>query len=181
MKIITGKKRVMRDELVAQGTPKDTGEIRQTFDLTTLRSNLSYMPPNETQTRHKHFLVNEAVHVLSGQIDARTSNNWKNVKREQVVLFDLGELHNIRTRDAVKLEEQSRVTKNVSAVTVVYKWIPPYLKIYKDEASFVIENDWFEDRHEKNFNDLTTSPVLRLKKTLQEKFWEIIKRNDIAV
>lgn len=78
---------------------------------------------------------------------------------------------------------------NTAAVVIVYKWIPPYLKIYKDEVSFVIENDWFSfviendwfnEQYKDNPRDPTASPVLRLAESLQERFWDIAKRNNVS-
>jgi hypothetical protein len=169
----------MRIEFFRKGMPKHTGEIRETYDLLTFRSNISYMPRNETQTPHKHVLVMEAIHVLAGQIEVQTLGHWNIVKEEQVALFDLNEVHNIRTKNQNKIVVYPRSNKDIGAVTVVYKWIPPYLKITRDEVTFVIENDWFDDKYYNELSDHKTSPVLRLDKPLQKKFWAIVKRNAV--
>lgn len=167
----------MGNEFFRSGMPKQTGEIRETYDLLTFRSNISYMPRNETQTPHKHILVMEAIHVLAGQIEVRTLDNRKTVKEEQVALFDLNEVHNIRTKNQHTVLVYPRSTRATGAVTVVYKWIPPFLKIHRNEVTFIIENDWFDAKYKKNSSDPKTTPVLRLKKPLQKKFWDIVKRN----
>ena len=68
---------------------------------------------------------------------------------------------------------------NTAAVGIVYRWIPSYLKIYKDELSFVIEYDWFNEQYRNNPRDHTAGPVLRLTESLQETFWDTAKSNNV--
>ncbi len=169
----------MRQESLALGITKDTNEIRESYDLITFKSNLSYMPANESQVPHKHFLVREAVHVLDGQIEVWHEDTWKTVVEKQVALFDLNELHNVRTGNLDRPLLFPGTANNTAAVAIVYKWIPPYLEIYEDEVSFVIKNDWFNYQYEDDLSDPKTSPLLRLEKSLQGRFWEIVKRNKV--
>lgn len=179
MKIIRPKKRIMRDEFLAKGMLIDTGEIRKTYDLLTFRSNITYIPENETQRSHRHILITEAVHVLAGQLQVQREGEWEKIVEDQVALFDVNELHNIRTTKLQKSILYPGASKNTAAVAIVYKWIAPHFKIYGDEIGFVIENDWFDENYQDNSSHLSTSPVLRLEKTLQEKFWQIIQRSKL--
>ena len=74
------------------GVKKRTHEVRESYDLITFRSNLSYMPINETQTPHKHVLVREAIHVLAGQIEVCTDGDWNTLIEKEAVLFDINEI-----------------------------------------------------------------------------------------
>ena len=177
MKIVSAKTRIMRDEFLAKGIASDTGEIRKTYDLITFRANVTYLPENETQRSHRHTLITEAVHVLAGHLQVQQEGKWEEIAEDQIALFDVNEMHNIRT---TKLQESilcPGASKNTTAVAIVYKWIDPYFKINKDEIGFVMENDWFHENYQDDSSDPSTSPVLRLKKPLQEKFWQIIQRS----
>jgi hypothetical protein len=169
----------MRNEFFGQGFERDTGEIRQTFDLITFRSNLTFIPCNEIQTIHKHILVMEAVHVLAGLVHVLSGNHWKTIRQGEVAVFDLNELHNLRTTRRHTRIGFPLVPENISAIAIVYKWIPPYIAVYEKEVSFVLQNDWFDNEFKDNFSDPSTSPVLRLEKTLQKRFWKIVKRNNV--
>ena len=136
MKVIKGKKRIMQEEFLAKGITKKTAEVRETYDLLTFRSNISYMPSNETQRPHRHILVSEAVHVLAGQIEVRHANHWQPVVHDQVALFELNEVHNIRTTNLNEGVIYAGIREDVAAIAVVYKWIAPFFEIYEDENQF---------------------------------------------
>jgi hypothetical protein len=179
MKKITPKKRVMRDEFLEMGIITDTGEIRLTYNLLTLRSNLTFIPENETQRPHKHVLITEAVHVLAGEIHVHHGGIWEKILQNQVALFDLNEFHNIKTGKINNSIEYPGAKYDTAAVAIVYKWIPPYLVINEDELTFVMENDWFGKDCEKAADDAKVSPLLKLEHVHQDRFWQIVKRNDI--
>ena len=179
MKVIKATTRDMRKEFSTLGIKKSTNEIRESYDLFTFRSNLSYMPIDETQKPHKHILVMEAIHVLVGQIEVCTDGDWNTLSEKQAVLFDLNEVHNIRTRNFDQRILFPGTPENIGAVVIVYKWIPPYFEIYKDEINFIFDHDWFNLEYRDHRSDITTSPVLRLDCKLQEKFWNIVDRNKV--
>jgi quercetin dioxygenase-like cupin family protein len=180
MKIISPKNRIMREEFLAKGMAIDTGEIRKTYDLQTLRTNLTFIPENEIQRPHSHILASEAVHVLAGEIQISHEGRWRKIVENQIALFDSNEIHNIRTTKPSQPILYPKARENTAAVAMVYKWIAPYFKIFRGEISFVIENDWFDERYENSSSDPSTSPVLRLKKSHQRKFWQILSRNKIS-
>ena len=93
----------------------------------------------------------------------------------------MNELHNVRTTKVQQSVVYPGVTKNTASVAIVYKWIPPFLTIYEDEITFIIQNDWFNNNYEDKDSDPKTSPVLRLDKNLQDKFWEIVTRNNMHI
>jgi quercetin dioxygenase-like cupin family protein len=169
----------MKEEYRALGKSIETDEIRETYDLDTFRSNINYLPQNQTQTTHKHFLVIDAIHVMAGEIEVLHDKTWETVRAGNVAVFDLNELHNLRTLENRGLIEYPGATSTTTAVAIVYKWIPPYLKIHKQEISLIIQNDWFSDEFVNDLSDPSTSPILRLEKPLRDKYWSIIKRNTI--
>lgn len=179
MKVIKARTRNMREEFSALGIKKRTHEIRESYDLITFRSNLSFMPLNETQMPHKHILVTEAIHVLAGQIEVCADGDWNTLTEKQAVLFELNEIHNIRTGNFYRPILFPGTTNNTAAVVIVYKWIPPYFEIYEDEISLVFDNDWFNLEYRDHPRDITASPVLGLDSNLQEKFWNIADRNKV--
>jgi len=179
VQVIKPRTRNMREEFSALGIKKCTHEVRESYDLITFRSNLSFMPINETQTPHKHVLVREAIHVLAGQIEVCTDGDWNTLNEKQAVLFDLNEIHNIRTEKFDRPLLFSGTMTNTAAVVIVYKWIPPYFEIYEDEISFVFDNDWFSQEYRDDLRDLTASPILLLDSNLKEKFWNIADRNKV--
>jgi len=170
----------MREEFSTLGIKKDTHEIRESYDLITFRSNLSFMPPNETQVPHKHILVREAIHVLAGELEVCTDGDWNSLSEKQAVLFDLNEIHNIRSGNFDRQLLFPGTMDNTTAICIVYKWIPPYFEIYEDEITFVFDNDWFNLEYRDDLRDPTASPLLRLESNLQEKFWNIADRNNVA-
>ena len=179
MKLIKARTRDMSEEFSALGIKKNTNEIRESYDLVTFRSNLSFMPINETQTPHKHVMVREAIHVLAGQIEVCTDGDWNTLIEKQIVLFDLNEIHNIRTDNFDRRILFPGTLDNTAAVVIVYKWIAPYFEIYADEISFVFDNDWFNLDYQNDLRDSTASPILLLDSNLQEQFWNIAERNNI--
>lgn len=176
MKIINGNIRVMREELLKAGTPKDTDEIRESYPMSSLIANITYMSENETQNPHKHFLVKEAIHVLSGNVDVLSNNVWHPLQERQVAEFDLDEYHNVRTGEKTNVIFP-HAGKNIAAITLAYKWIPAYVKIEESEVDLVLKYDWFHQNYEQNSTDPSTSPLLRENSDTQEKFWEVVKRN----
>ena len=179
MQVIKARTRNMQEEFSALGIKKSTHEVRESYDLITFRSNLSFMPKNETQTPHKHIMVREAIHVLAGQIEVCTDGDWNTLIEKEAVLFELNEIHNIRTGNFDRSILFPGTMNNTAAVVIVYKWIPPYFEIYEDEISFVFDNDWFDLRYKDPLRDHTASPILLLDSNLQEKFWNIADRNKV--
>jgi len=179
VKLIKARTRDMGVEFSALGIKKTTNEIRESYDLVTFRSNLSFMPINEIQTPHKHVLVREAIHVLAGEIEVCTDGDWNTLTEKQAVLFDLNEFHNIRTGNCDRRILFPGTFDDTAAVVLVYKWIAPYSVVYEDEISFVFENDWFNLDYGNDLRDSTASPILLLDSNLQEKFWNIADRNNI--
>ena len=114
MKVVSPKKRIMADEFLAKGVARKTGEIRKTYDLLTLRSNFTYIPENETQRPHRHFLVIEAVHVLAGELQVHCEGKWQKIVEDEIALFDLNELHNVRTTKVQQSVVYPGVTKNTA-------------------------------------------------------------------
>jgi hypothetical protein len=175
MKIITGSRRVMREELYKAGTPKETNEIRESYSMGSLVTSFTHMPENETQNPHKHILVKEAIHVLYGSIEVLSNKKWHPIKERQIAEFDLNEYHNVRTRPNNMVFPHAK--KNISAITLAYKWIPAYVNIEENEIDLVLRYDWFHQNYEKNNKDITTSPLLRASKEIQKKFLNVARRN----
>lgn len=167
----------MQEEFIGRGVSQQTAEVRQTYDLGTMRSNLTYIPRNENQIRHRHLLVMEAVHVLAGQLLVRQSGDWKTVRQNEVALFELNELHSMKAKPVLKSIIYPGITGNIAAVALVCKWIPPFLTVHKEEVSFIIENDWFDRGYQGVQTASSTTPISRLDKIFQRKFWQIVKRN----
>lgn len=171
----------MRDEYEKIGIIKDTNEIRESFDLETMRSVIAYMPENETQFTHKHSIIIEAIHVVAGRLDVWNNGSWKTIPENNIVMFEHGEYHNLRT--VKKNKEINILSSNfdIAAITLAYKWIPPNLKIFQDEIEIVLDNDWFHLDYVHGMKDETASPLLRAGDAVQEKFLEILKRNNLTL
>ncbi len=180
MRIIEKQTRIMRDEYQKIGINKKTDEVRESFDLDTMRSVIAYMPVNETQHTHKHSIIIEAIHVIAGQLDVWNNGTWKTIQENNIVMFEHGEYHNLRTTK--KTEDITLLSSNssIAAITLAYKWIPPNLEIFDDEIEMILDNDWFHLDYVHGTKDNTTSPLLRADKDVQEKFFQIIKRNNLS-
>ncbi len=182
MRIIDGHTRIMRDEYEKIGIIKDTNEVRESFDLDTMRSVIAYMPENETQHTHMHSIIIEAIHVVAGQLDVWNNGTWKTIPENNIVMFEYGEYHNLRTMKKIKEINLLSSDSSIAAITLAYKWIPPYLKIMQDEVQMVLDNDWFHiDYKHGADNDYTTSPLLRASDAVQEKFFQILNRNNLQM
>src|SRR5271170_754674 len=96
MQIVDGDLRFMRLEMKKRGTPRDTDEVRDSYDFGSLKASLTYLPPGETQDSHKHFLLREATQVLLGEVQVSSNDTWYTLKERQGVKFDPGEYHNMR-------------------------------------------------------------------------------------
>lgn len=179
MRVLDAKTRIMRDEYKKIGILKQTDEIRESFDLESMRSVIAYMPENEIQHPHMHSIIIEAVHIIAGELDVWNNNEWKTISENQIVVFEHGEYHNLRTSKKTKEVNFASVDAGIVAVTLSYKWIPPHLEIFPDEIELILENDWFHLDYEPNTNDKTTSPLLRASETVKEKFLNVLKRNKL--
>ncbi len=181
MQIIDGQTRAMRDEYEKIGIAKDTNEVRESFDLETMRTVIAYMPENEIQHTHKHSMIIEAIHVIAGQIDVWNDGAWKTIPENNIVMFEHGEYHNLRTIKKIKEINLLSTDSSIAAITLAYKWIPPDLEIFRDEIEMVLDNDWFHIDYKQGTDDHTTSPLLRASDAVQEKFLQILKRNNLPM
>ena len=181
MRIIDGQTRIMRDEYKKIGIIKDTNEVRESFDLETMRSVIAYMPENETQHTHMHSMIIEAIHVVAGQLDVWNDGKWQTIPENNIVMFEHGEFHNLRTLKKTKEINLLSSDSSIAAITLAYKWIPPNLEIFQDEIQIVLDNDWFHINYRQGTNDDTTTPLLRTSDAVQEKFFEILKRNNLSM
>jgi hypothetical protein len=181
VRIIDGQTRIMRDEYEKIGIVKDTDEIRESFDLDTMRSVIAYMPENEIQHTHKHSIIIEAIHIIAGQLDVWNDGAWKTIPENNIVMFEHGEYHNLRTMKKTKEINLLSSDSGVAAITLAYKWIPPNLEIFQDEIDMVLDNDWFHLDYVYGTKDYTTSPLLRASDAVQEKFLQILKRNNLPL
>ena len=179
MRIIDGQTRIMRDEYKKIGITKDTDEVRESFDLESMRSVIAYMPENETQHTHMHSMIIEAIHVIAGQLDVWNNGAWKTILENNIVMFEHGEYHNLRTMKKTKEINLLSSDSSIAAITLAYKWIPPNLKILQDEIEMVLDNDWFHIDYKQGADDHTTSPLLRASDAVQAKFFQILKRNNL--
>lgn len=169
----------MRDEYRKIGILTETDEIRESFDLATMRSVIAYMPENEMQNTHRHSMVVEAIHILAGQVDVWNKGQWKPLSENQVAIFERNEYHNLRTAKKINKIDFPSSDHSIAAVTLAYKWIPPNLEIHSDEIDLVLDYDWFHLDYEPDTYDKTTSPLLRSDEATQKKFWNILERNNL--
>ena len=182
MRIIEGQTRIMRDEYEKIGIIKDTNEVRESFDLESMRSVIAYMPENETQHTHMHSIIIEAIHVIAGQLDVWNDGEWKTIPENNIVMFEHGEYHNLRTLKKIKEINLLSADSSIAAITLAYKWIPPSLEILHDEIQLILDNDWFHiDYKQGTNNDNTTSPLLRTSDAVQKKFFQILNRNNLQM
>ena len=181
MRIVNGQTRIMCDEYQKIGIIKDTSEIRESFDLDTMRSVIAYIPEDEMQHTHKHTIIIEAIHVIAGQLDVWNDGAWKTIPENNIVMFEHGEYHNLRTAKKTKEINLLSADSSIAAITLSYKWIPPNLKIFQDEIKMILDNDWFHLDYVHSTKDDTTSPLLRESDTVQEKFLQILKRNNLPL
>ncbi|MCH9658293.1 hypothetical protein K0U27_06295 [archaeon] len=181
MRVVDGQTRIMRDEYEKIGITKDTNEIRESFDLDTMRSVIAYMPEDEIQHTHMHSIIIEAIHVIAGQLDVWNNGVWKTIPENNIVMFQHGEYHNLRTSKKSKEISLLSADSGVAAITLAYKWIPPNLKIFQDEIETILDNDWFHLDYVHGTEDATTSPLLRTSNEIQEKFMNILKRNNLQM
>jgi mannose-6-phosphate isomerase-like protein (cupin superfamily) len=177
MRLTDGKIRHMREELAKQGILKDTDEIREAYVMSGFLTNITYMPTGETQNAHKHFLTKETIHVLAGEAEVFSSGNWYSVKQRQLAEFDLDEIHNVRALERKMPVVYIDASERIAAVTIAYKWLPPGLKVTAEEASLVLNYDWFSDKYENDPDNPSTSPVLRADEKIRRQFWEVVERN----
>ena len=169
----------MCDEYRKIGIIKETNEIRESFDLGTTNSIIAYMPENEIQNPHMHSIIIEAIHVIAGELEVWNNGKWKAVSENQIVMFEHGEYHNLRTSKKTKDINIISSDSNIAAVTLAYKWIPPDLEIFSEEIKMILEYDWFHLNYKQDTEDKTTSPLLRADKVIQKKFFSILKRNKL--
>jgi hypothetical protein len=181
VRIIDGQTRIMRDEYEKIGIIKDTDEIRESFDLDTMRSVIAYMPEDEIQHTHQHSIIIEAIHIIAGQLDVWNAGIWKIIPENNIVMFEHGEYHNLRTMKKAKEINLLSSGSGIAAITLAYKWIPPNLEIFQDEIEIILDNDWFHLDYVHGTKDETTSPLLRASDTIQEKFFQILKRNNLPL
>ena len=181
MRVVDGQTRIMRDEYEKIGITKDTNEIRESFDLDTMRSVIAYMPEDEIQHTHMHSIIIEAIHVIAGQLDVWNNGVWKTIPENNIVVFQHGEHHNLRTSKKSKEISLLSADSGVAAITLAYKWIPPNLKIFQDEIETILDNDWFHLDYVHGTDDTTTSPLLRTSNEVQKKFMNILKRNNLQL
>ena len=181
MRVVDGQTRIMRDEYEKIGIVKNTNEIRESFDLDTMRSVIAYMPEDEIQHTHMHSIIMEAIHVIAGQLDVWNNGVWKTIPENNIVMFQHGEYHNLRTSKKSKEISLLSADSGVAAITLAYKWIPPNLKIFQDEIETILDNDWFHLDYVHGTEDITTSPLLRTSNEVQEKFMNILKRNNLQM
>ena len=171
----------MRDEYQKIGIIRDTNEIRESFELDTMRSIIGYIPEDEIQHTHKHSIIIEAIHVIAGQLDVWNNGTWKTIHENNIVMFEHGEYHNLRTTKKTKEINLLSSDSGIAAITLSYKWIPPNLEILQDEIKIVLDNDWFHLDYVYGTKDETTSPLLRENDIIQEKFLQILKRNNLPL
>lgn len=185
MKLIEGKVRSMREELARAGTPADTDEIRISMDMDGVRSVITLQPPNYPQNEHKHLLAKEAVQVMQGQTEAYgltdVGYEWFTVKKNQLVEFGLNEYHNIKTGEITEPISYENVPMRIAAVTMAYRFVPPYIKLEKGEAEFLFDYDWFGQGFDEEPADKKKSPLLRADSAAHKKFMEILQRNKYNV
>lgn len=178
MKSVEGKIRVMREELKDDPKRSNTDEIREGYDLGNTVVNITHIPANETQNPHFHLMVEETDHVLSGEMECYYNGNWSPLQERHAMVFEPGEVHNVRTREKVtKTVRYPHATENIAAVFASYKIIPPHLDIKSEEIGLVLGKDWFHERYLKNPEDKTVSPLYKLEEKLYNKFMEIANRN----
>ncbi len=178
MRLVDGKVRIMREELAKAENPKDTDEIRETYDLDYFRSNLTYHVREEVQNRHMHLLLYGAHHVLDGLMEIQDDDgNWHQLQRRQAAVYKPGEFYNARVLSNTPQVSYPDAGSTIGAVSIFYKWLPPNLEVHENEAQFIFNNDWFGEGFLKDPIDKKSSPALRLAEAEQKRFWEIVKRN----
>jgi len=182
MRLVEAKVRRMKEELKASGVSLPTEEIRESYYLSTLTVSLTYLHAGETQRAHKHLLVKEATQVLAGEVEVLALGKWRTLRSGRIAEFDLGEYHNTRASTKKKVLDSARLLgKGVTGLTVTCKWVPPFLKIRKEDVQFVLHNDWFAEDYETSPDNPSNSPVLRLPEAARQRFWRIVRANESVV
>ncbi len=178
MQLIPGKVRIMREELAKAGTPKDTDEIRENYEFSTLKSIVTYHVKGELQNRHMHFVLGGVHHVLAGSMELQDDKgDWYRVDTRQAAEHTPCDYYNVRVPEDGPTAAYPGAGPTVGAVSIFYKWVPPHLDVREDELTLLFQNDWFGEGYLKDQTDKKTSPVLRLAEPEQKRFWEIVKRN----
>ena len=180
MRAIHGVFRDVRKELEGIGITKDTNEIRDSYDLVSAKTSLTYLsaedPPQEP---HRHLIVLEATQVLFGEVDICVGGKWNPVCARHGVEFGRREIHNMRASS--RSERQLSIgfpIGNITGVTMTTKWIPPGLDVKKDEIESVLKYDWFHADDKKAPYHLRKSPLANPRLEKQRKqFQDIVDRN----
>lgn len=178
MQLINGVVRNMREELAKSQTPKDTDEIRETYNLPYFRANVTYHVRGEIQNRHAHLALYGAHHVLDGLMEIQDDDgNWTKLGIRQAASYKPREFYNVRVpTDAPKVTYPG-AGPTIGAVSIFYKYLQPQLDVTEDDAQLLFANDWFGEGFTKDPTDKKSSPALRLAEVEQKKFWNIISRN----
>ena len=181
MKITDGKIRIMREELAKQGTPKDTDEIRENYNFGAFRSVITYHPRAETQNAHLHMITSETYHVLDGTVEAYFNGAWQPVNRRQILSFDKGEIHNIRTAPEGPNVTFPDATDKIGAISICYRFVDRDVIASPEEMDMLLNLDWFGESYLSDPTNKKSTPVLRADQKVQDQFWEILAKNKAKV
>ena len=177
MKFIEGNIRVMKEELKDDPLMSQSDEIREGYDIGNAVVNITHIPKEAVQNNHFHAMLEETNHVFAGGIECLYQNQWKKVNEREAIVFEPGEIHNVRGYDTGKEVKYPNAGNTIAGVYASYKIIPPYLDVKESELDLILKKDWFRGDFFENPEDMTTTPLYQDDKKYYAKFMEIAKRN----
>ena len=149
------RKNKTKKELIDSYGTVNPKEIRGSYvDNPYIKIGFSYLPPNTQQLFHFHKIITESIQLIQGELEIGVKKKserkvkWKKMREGDVVVFQLNQLHTIRTparsRSTVKCPYDK---KNYAAYFQAYKWIEPKISVTKKEMNMILEMDWFNEEY----------------------------------
>ena len=133
---------------------------------------------NQRDGEHIHLMTQVSVIVIAGEVEALSEGKWGRIRAPMGVIFDTREPHDVRTRADSPVLDLPGLGKDIVALTVTERIVPPSLDIFEDEIDLVAREDRFDSAYlsdPKNTNYWSSG--LRLDAAKSQHFWEILDRN----
>jgi len=127
---------------------------------------------------HIHLMTQVSTVVLAGEIEVLAAKKWKKLGTSSGVVFETREPHDIRTREDSPVLDLPGMARDIVAVTLTERIVPPSLDIFEEEIDLVVREDRFDSAYlsdPKNPNYWSSG--LRLDAAMSQHFWEIFERN----
>jgi len=142
------------------------------------RISKTFRPANSQDGQHVHLMTQESILVLAGEVEVRTTEDWKKLEASSGAVFDIREPHDIRTREDAPVIRWPGAPEDMVAVTSSERIVPPSLEIFEDEIDLVVREDHFDPQILNDpINRTYWSKGLQRDAAKSDNFWDILARN----